>query len=255
MLLSCIEKTLDVLSNKKPKFIHDEGANLIFLIGRVFILNPRLIRNDKFQKAIDFISTQINNQEPTLLSILIDFKFNIKEKPFISGYPDEFPSKNNNLMIITRVMVAEALASWTYYNKDINKINHIVKISLKQFDKTTKLKFQQTKLIQKSEFLIYFLTHIILIATMWGEIKTKTFPLWITTQLKKWIEEIYPKRSYNLEIWLELLFCLKLLDREEEDIYKKETLELLDISFSSNNNPHCVYHTFALWSLYIAILD
>jgi hypothetical protein len=86
---------------------------------------------------------------------------------------------------------------------------------------------------------------------MWGEIKNVKLNKKIIQTIIKFIKILVKFRSCNLEIWLELLICYKLL--KNKNIYKKETLNLFDINLKSKNK-HLLYHTFALWSMYFCLL-
>ena len=78
-----------------------------------------------------------------------------------------------SLFVATRVMVAEALARWSFYHQQISAVVEVVEIAIQRFSVVTKPKLlhlsEKGFLTSKSSYLIYFVTHIVLVATMWGE--------------------------------------------------------------------------------------
>jgi hypothetical protein len=251
-----------VLKNKNPKmtkqkythFLAAEVENILFLMSRVVRLAPQTFGIVK--SAVAFANSSYHPQDPAIW--LVNHELGIpNSEPVVSGYESEFPRavEFGKLMIATRVFVAESLANWSFY-QDQHKLGKIVDVGLTRFGHSrTSLTFRKFRLSQQSEFLIYFVTHIVLVATMWGGFGYPvggTPKVWarIIEQLKTWLLLITPKD--NLEIWLELLLCLELMHENEfVDSFHEKARELFAQKLVSKD-PHRIYHTYVLWALLFA---
>ncbi len=222
---------------KKYQFIKDEGPNILFLLSFAR-------QKTEFQDFAKIVLLDVE-MDPVLWIAINDF--NIPNTSLIKTYENEFPRLvlSKNLMIATRVLIAEGLASWVHF-ADLTKFNSIIEIGLKRFYqiKITKLKIKNTKLKKHSEFLIYFVTHIILLATFYGRRKYE-FQQNIVLLLQDWRKQLFPIAKQNLEIWLEISICLLILGFKDE----LSTIDLFNPNIRSNN-PHLLYHTYALWAMY-----
>ncbi len=237
-----LEKTLDVLlKSVSTQFIQEEGANLLFLVRSGYY-------HPKFQQAVAIVTKQCSMNITLWIAIN---GFYSQNKKFISHYKNEFPCLvfKNNLMIATRVFVAEGLASWTHF-QNVAKFNAIIRIGLQRLNliQNTKLQLKRSgKLKLSSEYLIYFVTHIILLATFYGE-RIYIFDSSVVDLVTNWMKIVLPNQ--NLEIWLELSICMCLLN-QPIDILK--TISLFDPESNIKNN-HQLYHTFALWTMLFKII-
>ncbi len=262
-----LQKVLDTLENKQPKinkklhrnFLSLEQENAAFLISRVVRFNPTY--SPYLMKALLICKTS-HRQDPTfwlardmLHTVTKLPSTNIQAKPSVSSYPEEFPQAilDGDLVVATRVLVAEALASWSFFNKDSEKIHEIIKVGLKRWEQIHKKRLSfanKKKLNEESQFMIYFTTHLVLVATMWGEIKWESVPHNLITKLIEWTSILEPVRNQNLEIYLELLFCLKLLgqlpnvpENMQKTFWKNQETIILE--------PHESYHVYVLWALFL----
>jgi len=245
--------------------MNEEQENIAFLISRIVIKNR--IFNPYLEKSLKLARTA-NRKDPTFwlarkeldvtkATTTAAITSSAKEQiPIIEGYPSEFPLlvHNGELIVATRVFVAEALASWSFYNRDRERLNQIVDVGLTRFSKlkTKKIKIVQGKLTESSEVLIYFVTHIVLVATMYGELKWTHEK--ITELLLNWLQMITPHAKDNLEIWIEIILCLQILSFDSVDIKKYNLLELYD-PHPVILDPHKAYHTYILWAGLFASLS
>lgn len=234
----CLSIVIQTLSNGSKQFIKEQSANALFLISQMQSMVQDEFNQLASQTALD----------PVLWLAIHGFHA-LPNKNFISGYPSEFPSLvfGKDLMIATRVFVAEGLASWVYFH-DLKKFDFIISIGLQRFNELNNFELQFNKfnkLKLKSQYLIYFVTHIILLAGFYGQraLIQNDFAN-IIIVFKKWIQEIESKQ--NLEIYLELLLCMQILN---QPIDIKETMKLFNIEKTIKKNQHECYHTFALWAL------
>ncbi len=165
-LNECLRLAMLVLKNeewqsliKYNRFIQAEGANVLFLVSR-------LLKN---QELVDFaICMQKKNIEmccPTLWHVL-DCLHLKKPSPQIATYEEEFPRlvlESSNYQVVTSTFVAEALASWSFYYHDFEKLNIIIDIGLQRFVQTkpqVQIRFNKNKsLCLQSKNWIYFVTH------------------------------------------------------------------------------------------------
>ncbi len=232
-----LEKTLDVLlALVSTRFVQEEGANLLFLVRSGY-------HHPKFQQVVAIVKKECNMDITLWIAIN---GFYSPNKKFISHYKNEFPSLvfENNLMIATRVFVAEGLASWTHFQNEA-KFDTIIQIGLQRLNliQNTELYFKRNgKLRLSSEYLIYFVTHIILLATFYGE-RIYIFNFSVVDLVTRWMKIVPPNQ--NLEIWLELSICMCLLNQPIDIL---ETISLFNPKLNIKNN-HQLYHTFALWTM------
>jgi hypothetical protein len=112
--------------------------------------------------------------------------------------------------------------------------------------------FKGPKLVAKSEALIYFVTHIVLVATMWGEcdLITKETHDWkpVSNCLWSWVKLLQSSKQWNLEVWLEVLVCLHFVG-ESILAYVAETTALFS-HMDDFKDVHSIYHTHILWLYY-----
>jgi len=253
------EKTPKISNQKYQVFLQQEIENILFLISRIVYITRKV--NPWLKVAIEFGDDQhiYHAQDPTIW-LVKDVEHKNDIDPIISCYENEFPNDvlNKKLVIATRVFVAQSLASWSFYYKDQTKLANIVNVGLQRIKKDNNtISFQNKKLSIKSTYLIYFVTHVVLVATMWGELHYPvggSHNIWvkIINQFKKWILKIHKFAPHNLEIWLELLFCLELLHENEfVDQYTDFTFSLYS-PICKIKNQHEAYHTYILWALYFA---
>ncbi len=251
--------------------MNEEQENIAFLISRIVrknpIFNPYLEKSLKLartahrkdptfwlaRKELDVTKTTTTTTTKITTAITSTDK---EQVPIIEGYPSEFPLlvHNGELIVATRVLVAEALASWSFHNKDQQRLNQIVDVGLTRFSKlkTKKIKIVQGKLTESSEVLIYFVTHIVLVATMYGELKWTHEK--ITELLLHWLQTITPHAKDNLEIWIEIILCLQILAFDSIDIKKYNLIELYNPHLVILD-PHKAYHTYILWAGLFASLS
>ncbi len=273
-----LQNIISTLDNKQPKikkdlhvkFLRSEQENAAFLISRVVRFNPKY--SNYLMQAL-LICKTAHRQDPTfwlardmLYTVTKLNPTNIQANPVVSSYPTEFPQAvlDGDLVVSTRVIVAEALASWSFFNKDQLKIQKIVEVGLKRFDKIQdkKIKLVKKKLNEESEFLIYFTTHLVLVATMWGEIKWESPPQKLIDNCLRWVSFLEPVAETNLEIWLELLFCLQVLGNlSKVDKNVKDKLQNTESILKLFKNPviildpHESYHLFVLWALFLVSIE
>ncbi len=259
----CLRLAMLVLNNsewqsstKYNRFIEAEGANVLFLV-------TRLLKNQSVANVTIDMSKKVDLECPTFWHVLDALQMS-KPSPKISTYKKEFPTIVLNCLnfdIVTRVLVAEALASWSFYYHDINKLYIIVEIGLKRFFTSQQLEigFNKNKSLNlKSKNWMYFLTHIILIATMYGDITVQNKILFADTILilRNWILLLVSNDAAekNIEMWLEVLICLYLL----EDVQFGHEFQLKTLTMFNTKqkckNPCTFYHTFALWAFYFDLL-
>ncbi len=259
---AALTRVVLVLENKNPKmtkkkyknFLSAEVENILFLMSRVVRLAPQTFAIVK--SAVAFTNSLYHPQDPAIWLVNHELGIPDNNQPVVSGYPSEFPKnvERGTLMIATRVFVAESLANWSFY-QDQRKLGKVVDVGLTRFRDNTLLTFRKFRLSQKSEFLIYFVTHIVLVATMWGGFGYPvggTPKVWarIIEQLKTWLLLITPED--NLEIWLELLLCLELLHEDKfVDTFMEKAVQMFAQELVSKD-PHRVYHTYVLWALLFA---
>jgi hypothetical protein len=232
------------------RFLAEEGDNIIFLLRKITHFFPSF--QTSFATAFDFLQATnvLDPREPKLLLS----KQNTDIEPSLSGYPKEYPRcvQEAPLGIATRVMVAEALARFSFYKK-VDTIHDVLDSAMTRFLslKKSPLQFRGGKLFTRSEHLIYFVTHIVLMATMWGECAMIGNIQWhpIVTCLCDWITVIRPVKQCNLEIWLEVLVCARLLGQSILP-YQEETMMLFDLLMDKKFDIHTVYHTHVLWLFY-----
>ena len=252
-VLRVLKNTKSKVSSKKHNtFLITEGENVVFLLSRI----------DGYDTYVSEALTYVLDlnlfplEEPKIWLALDKMK---KDTPIpcVKGYPCEFPKYvfTKNLDVATRILVAETLASWVYYSKDMIKLSEIIKIGMQRLSNGKTLQpliiFKNLKLSQKSKDLIYFVTHIILCGSMWGQ-----FPLPDTKMqhilakiLKMWVFKISPVQ--NLEVWLEILFCLDILECFEITHSYLNRTKLLFKSKCLLFNQHEAYHTYLLWAFFL----
>ncbi len=265
-----MQVTINQKSTKTQEaFLHAEGENIVFLSSRVLHLCAcNEMRNDikiLISKLLHFANKKphlFNMNEPAMQIVIADM--GLPSNPIISSYDQEFPKDvliQKNLHKATRVFVAQGLAIWSFYNQNKNKLAEVIAVGFTRLQMEPldnfKLHFKpqdENKLTSKSEFLIYFTTHIVLIATMWGQLSMPCGGLksqwqFIIKHMHCWIYCLENKAKENLEIWIELMFCLDLL-RQKEIIYQYEskTNKLFVLNFEKTASQHCIYHTFVLWA-------
>jgi hypothetical protein len=277
---------LDVLenatSNKKfQRFILEHGENVAFLMSRVALLQPSTCPLAK--RALELVRSAdlLNEAEPGILSALHELEAK-KDVPAaqVSGYPTEFPRDvlSASFDIATNVFVAQALAIWTSTNKTTSKLATIVDVALArlwdgEFKETTVLHIHTKSgtLTPKSETWLYFVTHIVLVATMWGEVIEPvggSESQWETVYflLFKALKLLGPFALANSEIYMETLFCLHLLSRSNkaqtkelyvlsfaESVYGNDLKRLHNASGAAKMTQFEKYHTFILHAFYFAL--
>jgi hypothetical protein len=268
---SALKAVSDVLHNIPKRvpnkvhnaFLEDEGENIVFLVSRVTHLLPRT--QPQLKTMMQFLlKKHIFPLEEPPLWLSLDMLKQSKPQPVISSYASEYPKDvlDAPFTIATRVMVAEGLAHWSFYNKDPLKLVDVVETGLQRFSETKDKDIVITRkslLSEPSELFIYFVTHIVLVATMWGELAPigGSHAIWqmISKTLKTWALELDKHKKKNLEVWLELLFCLNLLGETTFTQQFEEGTIALFTNVIRTKNQHKLYHTFVLWSLYLSFYE
>ncbi len=249
LAVSLALQVLNPLKFPKKSFLQSESANVLFLTSRI----PNL--EDVITNAIQIKN---NENDPIYFHIYNALGMKTQTKtPNFTSYETEFPlfvSSKPCLMIATRVFVAEALLSLTF---GTSRLPRIVNVGLKRFEKEATiqtLSFQKNhELTFKSQYFIYFITHIVLVATFWGKFKINhKYKKWETITKKLWecVEVLKEVRAQNLEVWLELLICLHLLNQSIPPSLDSCNLFVVKNFKKSTNNAHRHYHTYALWAFY-----
>lgn len=260
----CIELSLKVLdkvnwkdSKKYARFIKQEGSNVLFLASRLCTTqNKQLIITYAENTAIDY-------KNDAIIWFCVCQSLGLKNsenKPDSGDYSDLILNlKKTNYDIATRLFVSQALVG------DDTMQNAIVRNGLHRLfvlDGAIDICFiaRSKKLKKISGYKIYFLTHIVLIASMYGQKKIDYVDeKWNKTieTLKKWVVFLHENNApnENIEIWLELLVCLYMLQQEEFCSFsKKKTLSMLKMIHlqRDGSNAHAFYHTNILWAFYFS---
>jgi len=250
-----------VSSKTHEAFLIQEAENIAFLVARVQFLYAPAKKNAL--TVLRFINEQnlLDHRDPSLMIAMSDCELKVP-KAEIAGYPDEFPKAviQNGFLTATRVFVAEALASWSFYNKNTTKLTDIVNVGLRRtlLKKQKDLIFSGRELSPQSEYWVYFVTHVVLVATMWGELHEPlggtAIETWdqIIKLLRAWIVIIEADAKQNLEVFIELLFCLDLLKQTDIVDRFKGFTDTLFMTESNTRNQHRAYHTYVLWALFYA---
>ncbi len=269
-------------SNKKSqKFILEHGENIAFLMSRVTLLQPSLRPFAK--RALELVRSTdlLNEAEPGIISALHELQV-VEDMPTaqVTGYPTEFPRDvlSAAFDIATNVFVAQALAVWTSTKKATSKLAAVVNVALArlwdgEFKETTQLHIHDKSgtLTPKSETWLYFVTHIVLVATMWGEVMEPVGgneSQWETLYnlLLKALKLLGRFARANSEIYMETLFCLHLLTRLNkaqtqelyilsfaESVYGNDLKRLRNASGAAKMTQFEKYHTFILHAFYFAL--
>ncbi len=253
LALEVLDSSKHSNERKHKLFMAQESLNVLFLISR--IPGQRAIINRSMKKC------SIPTNDSTGWHIYAYLGKKHYAKPTYRTYENEFPEyvlSGPCLMIATRIFVAEALLSVTF---DTTRLCGIMNVALARLrNENTNLKFQKSnKLTSKSQYLVYFVTHIVLLATFWGTYRVNNMlAKWKQVKKTLWhfVDNIKHAQKENLEVWLELVICLHLLN-ETTNLYPiiQSTLSHFEERpFKKSTNPHTHYHTYALWAFYFAFV-
>ena len=257
---------------KYNKFMDEEGENLAFLLSRVVCLvrsrsNPAKAFLAEFLRS-EYVVEILNHQEPGLiLAKKVDNPDVKKNDPVLRGYED-YPSglDNDDMAIVTRVMVAQFLAVWSFnYRTKMKEILDTCIKKVRQDDDITALKFTTNQILTpRSSENVYFVCHIVLLATRWGhraclpEYFKILHPIVLNffTKIQEEQKENVFSES-NVEVFVEILFCLLCLGDKQSVaglvgdcvLACKNTKKLL-----KKSTYHRRYHTYILWALFFGKL-
>ena len=272
MMELCISTSLQVLDNcnwndskKYLKFMQQEGSNVVFLVS--------CLTSQKECVQTYFTKLELNPKEAIysciceLLQIMPSKKRKHEKFDVDCCCLDSsciLDIKKTNYDIATRLFVSKALLNGIH-----GKTKDIIDMGLHRFfvlDDDINIDFIKNSKKLKSTTCqkIYFLTHIVLIASFYGKKKingviTSIWSQTITT-FKKWIEILAQKEALkeNIEIWLELLVCLSMLHQKDFfALYKQKTDSIFKLVKWKRNgtNAHFFYHTNVLWAFYFAQIE
>ena len=268
-----LENVVSMLKNARnrmskslhKKFLDHEGENIVFLLGRVYALTPSTIGS--LEAAMEYMLDQAIHAltEPKMLIPMAQLHHVDTVEPELEKY-EEYPEALNsgkNLTIATQTMVGQALVYRTY--QDDAGIAAVVDVGLSRegIPQFTSHDFgyeRHGELDGLTERKIYFATHIVLVATMWGEHPPLggSTERWIQVrdQFREWLVCLYPIRTANAEVYIEIILCLAALrDQVFIESYYLETLKMFQTSddILDSTDIHEVYHTFILYALLFAV--
>lgn len=252
-ILHIVSKRVQGISLKNYReFMSDEGENIAFLTNRVCKMCPAAIPTGSLILQVVHDWKLFPLEEPKMiLSLRL---LHMKITPVLSGYDDYKQNIHDKDMVLaTRVLVAQGLAEWSFYNRAPIEV---VETGLTRIDGRA-LRFAKNSLTPNSEAWIYFVTHVVLLATGYGEWKRPhggTRAQWqkITTLLLECANQLEMKWRKNLEVWLEILLCLSILHQQSAmETWWISTREGFALTQHSQN-LHKVYHTDLLWALLFA---
>ncbi len=243
--------------SKKQKntwFMHNHGENICFLASCAARKNPR---NQKWARGIlEMVKPFISPYEPTIL-LSKEMCGQDKEESKISGYSDfEECIQSNCISQMTNAMVQETLAYFSKYHLPPTLIVERVWARIQKMAPFTLRYRKNNTLTKKSEDWIYLWTHFLLSASMFGYYSVASLsPLvdwnYVYCLFKNWLTELQDKKDQNLEIWLELIFCLLLhKDRKDDDLsFVDGILNLIPSSLPHCKNVPAACHAHLLFAI------
>jgi hypothetical protein len=198
---------------KNTWFMHNHGENICFLASCAARKNPK---NQKWASGIlEMVMPFVSPHEPTILLANEMCGINIEEVK-ITGYSDfEECMESNCISQITNAMVQETLAYFSNYHLPPTLIVERVWARIQKMATFSLCYRKNNTLTKKSEDWIYLWTHFLLSATIYNYYAIDTLSSlvdwnYVYCLLKNWLKELESKKDQNLEIWLELIFCLLL---------------------------------------------
>ncbi len=244
-------------------FLKAQGDNIAFLLSRITVLLPDTREYSK--ASLFYLKKNAHLIDQTSPALFLSH-FELRKKFYLepsNAYTTEFPKAilSKSFYIATRVLVWRGLAVWAFYEKDEQQLAKVVNVGINRIILQSKPQLQMNNRNQLKSFSkewFYFVSHVILIATMWGELEVPvggTVTLWklLSTMLKKWATNLRPVAKENIEVWVELLLCLRLLSWHQTcKEFAHDEIKLFNIKLGFIDQNH-YYHTYVLLGLLWAL--
>lgn len=270
-----LQKILDVLMSEEESFLKIHGQNIVFLIGRIVELHHPSFSSFR-QKAYQYVVEEkkicspwesrvslVNKEQWTML-----YPPGLWQKPHekeISGYSNDFPDTfcQADYCMATKIMIAEHCARWNFYGPDSIEMGRVVIEARMRFykeeEKESQLIFKDSILVRRSSQWLGFVTHIILLASNWGKnqlVSQYQLIVWciIRDKIVDYIHQLLPVFLQNMDLWLALIMCAKILGCNTDD-FLKQTLDFFEPNIiQQHDSPKKQYQTMVLWSLFISVM-
>lgn len=254
------------------EFLYEESENLAFLMSRVVCLvsKHKTLARSFLVTYLDSGLLRANDKEPGVILAKKVSKWDVRNNvPEVQGYED-YPGEiySNDMSVVTRVMVGQFLAVWSFNRKSQMKEildRCIDEVLDRNYDDITALEFKNNNMLtENSEQNVYFVCHIVLLATQWGHLKcSQTYFEILHPIVLDFFKTIYRMqkksvfRATNVEVFVEIAFCLLCLGDETsvEGLVGDCVVAFQKTNYLSKNSTyHRRYHTYILWALFFAKL-
>jgi hypothetical protein len=237
-----------VVRTHKKAFWKTEGENVCFLAScAVNIYSTQRAQKD-LKSFLEWSQCQdwFDSSSPCIILSRVNSDVD-GGRAVIDGYSDYDMMTKVSWEKATNIMVAQGLLYWARNESD--KLQDVI----------TSATLHATSYATSNAHVsfIYFVTHIILLDSHYGRKQCSTdilFPI-----LKTYLHSIRSCWKQNIEIWIELLFCLSLEGSLESAMnYKKDAQDVLEyctLLTVDKKKLHQTYHTLALCALLSALLS